>query len=254
MRLSSTQLPQNTQITSFWKFLKPFVSSRFWRLNAKTVQMKWLSKGWGQCSYTEYLRQYYCRDLNPYYEAIEDKWAAIRPLIVEMAELGPEEQVLDLCTGLGFQAAALAATDRHVVGIDYVYDRVQLAKQRQGVTLLHWAVADAAHLPLGEDAFDAITISLALHDMPILVIRAVLSEVRRVARRRVVIAEPRMPDHWLLREVYKSVLVLFDESLFIEEYLDANIEKLFQDASLRLVSRKSCVHKMLAVYACDVMR
>ena len=253
MSRSNTQLPANTQASSFWIFVRPFLSSRFWRLNAKTVQMKWLSKGWEHVPYTEYLRQYYCRDLNPYYETIEDKWAAIRPLMVEMAELAPEELVLDLCTGLGFQAAAVAATDHHVVGIDYVYDRVYLARQRLDVTRLHWAVADAAYLPLGKDAFDVITISLALHDMPIPAIQAVLGEVWRVARRRVVIAEPRMPDLWLLSKAYKSAAALFDESLFVEAYLETDIEKLLRQAALRLVSWQRCVHNTLAVYACDVM-
>lgn len=242
-----------TRVNRFLMVLRPFLSWRFWKLNAKTIQMKSSYARKKARPYTEHLQQYYRRDLNPYYEKIDDKWADIRQAVFEMAELSPGECVLDIGTGLGFQAAAIAARNHPTAGLDYVFDRVQLARQRQRIAGLHWIVGDAAQLPFAGNGFDVITISLALHDMPIDTIKMVLQEVRRVARRRVVIAEPRLPDRWLIRQLYRSIAILFDESVFIKDFLAADIELLMEPAFLRLVDRRNVLYNTLALYVCDLI-
>jgi SAM-dependent methyltransferase len=248
MRSSSS-----TSVSTFFKVLRPFLSLRFWKLNVKTIQMKLSYAGRPPRPYTEYLQQYYRRDLNPYYERIEDKWKGIRLAVFEMAELKPGECILDVGTGLGFQAAATAGRKHPTTGIDYVFDRLQLARQRHGNAGLQWIVADAGKLPFAENGFDVITISLALHDMPVDMIKVVLREVHRVARRRAVIAEPRLPDLWLIRQIYRSIAILFDESVFIKDFLAADIELFLDRASLRLTERRHFLYNTLAIYVCDVV-
>lgn len=245
-------MPSGSKISSFLQLARPFVSINFWRLNARTLQIKWTFRNHKNRLYTEYLQYYYSRNCNPYYETIEDKWRILRPLIIAMAALAPEERVLDLGTGIGFQASAFAEKGYQTLGIDLVLDRVTLAKERQGCLNLCWSVADATRLPLSDNSFDVVAVSLMLHDMPISALRSALTEIRRVARRRVVIAEPHLPKHWLFRIVYRSVIALLDESLYLHEYLDTNIEFIFKETGLHLVKREHCIKNTLAIYACDV--
>lgn len=206
----------------------------------------------GDQAYTEYLKYYYSRTLNPYYETIEDKWFVIRPVMLEMADLKKGDRVLDLGTGLGFQAAAFASGGHSTLGIDFVSDRLRLARERHSLSNLQWAVADATRLPFPENSFDVVAVSLALHDMPIPSLRIALSEIRRVARRRAVIAEPWLDGRSLLRPFYITIAALFDESMYVKEFLDADLPALFQQAALQLIHWKACAQNTLAVYACKV--
>ncbi len=235
-----------------WRFLRPFVSPGFWKLNLRTLQLKRSFRQRGDRAYTEYLKYYYSRTLNPYYETIEDKWFVIRPVMIEMADLKKGERVLDLGTGLGFQAAAFASAGYPTLGIDFVLDRIGLARGHHNLGNLQWAVADAARLPFPQNSFEVVAVSLALHDMPVSALRIALSEIRRVARRRAVIAEPRLDGHPLLRPFYRSIATLLDESIYMQEFLDADLPALFQEAGLHLSSWKACVQNTLAVYACEV--
>ncbi len=231
--------------------LRPFVSFRFWSLCLRTVQLKRMFQKRGASFYGEYLQTYYSRSVNPYYETIEDKWVAIRPVMIEMADLKIGERILDLGTGLGFQAAAFAACGYETLGVDFVPDRIHLARQRHSCTSLRWIVADATNLPFPDHSIDVVSVSLALHDMPVQVVRVALSEIRRVTKRRIVIAEPRLKHHSLLLPIYKSVACLLDESMYMKDFLDMDILGLFQEATLRLIGWKECFGNTLAVYACE---
>ena len=248
------QLASKINKNSFLRFLRPFVSARFWKLNIRTIQLKRSFRINGNHPYKDYLQYYYSREANPYYEGIEDKWYILRPLIIEMADPKPRERILDLGTGVGFQAIAFAEEGFETLGIDVVMDRIKLAKQRKGGANLSWLVADAVRLPLPSDSFDVVSVSLALHDMPISVLRVCFAEIQRVARRRVVIAEPRLPDHRLFSGLYRSAILFFDESIYLNEYLDANIESMLERAGLHLIKRQSCIQNTLVIYACDISK
>jgi len=89
--------------------LFPFLTLRFWRLVAQTIWIKWQSRGQGRGSYTDHLVRFYARSQNPCWEPIDDKWQRIRSLVVHMADLRPGEMVLDVATGVGYQAAAFSS-------------------------------------------------------------------------------------------------------------------------------------------------
>ncbi len=229
----------------------PFFSLPFYRLLAKTLHIKWMFFRRGGKKYSEYLTEYYSRANNPYWEVIEDKWAPVRSSMVELAELKPGETVLDLATGVGFQAAAFAARSHFTVGMDYIFDRTLLARKRHPQAILSWVVADASNLPFRENAFDVVAVSLALHDMPVPVMKHALGEIYRVARRRVVIVEPQAPGHPLLRLLYLGIAVVFDELIWIKDYLENDLQALLAEARLKLVVRQQCFHNILTLYSCD---
>jgi len=231
--------------------LFPFLTLRFWRLVAQTIWIKWQSRSQRQRTYTDHLVRFYARSQNPWWEPIDDKWQQIRPLVVHMADPRPGDTVLDVATGVGYQAAAFAAAGHRAVGIDYVLDRIRVATARHSNPRLSWAVADASHLPAREDAFDIVSISLALHDMPVAVIREALIEFHRVARRRVVVVEPCAPRNALLKHLYIWVAMLVDESMLIRDYLFCDLKALLKEARLNLVTWQRCFYGFLAVYVCE---
>ena len=231
--------------------LVPFLTLRFWRLLAQTIWIKWQSRGQVHRTYTDHLVQFYARSQNPWWEPIDDKWQQIRPLMVRMANPGPGDTVLDVATGVGYQAEAFAAGGCRAVGIDYVLDRVKVATASHSNPRLSWAVADASRLPVREDAFDIVSISLALHDMPVAVIREALKEFHRVARRCVVMVEPCAPENVFLKHLYIWVAMLVDESMLIRDYLFCDLEKLLEEARLNLVTWQRCFYGILAVYVCE---
>jgi SAM-dependent methyltransferase len=90
------------------------------------------------------------------------------PLLVEAADIGPRQRVLDVGCGTGGFARAVAeATEALVTGIDYSERFVDFARglpapERGSVT---WEVGDAESLPVAEGFFDRVLLSLVLHQV-----------------------------------------------------------------------------------------
>lgn len=228
----------------------PFFVPRFWVLVARTIWLKWTYRRNDQ-PYTNHLNEFYTRSRTPNVETYGDAYAGIRALVVEMADSVAGDRILDVATGGGYQAAAFARTGYQVVGADYVHDRALLAQEQHGRGNAQWGVADMTRLPFGDNAFDIVTISLALHDLPAEIHQQGLTELRRVARKRVVIVEPRAPGAWLARHFYAMVGELVDESLHFREFVLRDFDSALKEAGLEVVSRRRCYHGVLAIYVCQ---
>jgi ubiquinone/menaquinone biosynthesis C-methylase UbiE len=71
-------------------------------------------------------------------------------LVVDLADIGPSDNVLDLACGPGLVGCTLAKVARHVTGIDLTPAMIAQAQARQdaeGLTNLTWLVGDAVPLP-----------------------------------------------------------------------------------------------------------
>lgn len=119
----------------------------------------------------------------PYYDLV---CFVIKPLRYEAAKrllLPDGSRVLDLATGTGEQALALAKEGYDVTGIDLSQDMLKRAIQKCTPNLkLRFIHGDATQLPFASNSFDAVTISFALHDMPYEIRLMVLKEIRRVTK------------------------------------------------------------------------
>lgn len=94
-----------------------------------------------------------------------------RAQVVRMLSLHPQSRVLDLCTGTGDLALALA---RHlgpaseVVGLDFCEPMLLQGREkarRKGLNHITWLNADALHLPFADAQFDALTIAFGLRNL-----------------------------------------------------------------------------------------
>jgi ubiquinone/menaquinone biosynthesis C-methylase UbiE len=102
-------------------------------------------------------------------------------LLVALAEIGPEDRVLDVACGPGLVACALAKVAREVTGIDItpaMIEQAQARQKSQGLTNLTWLVGDATPLPFPNAAFSVVVTRFSFHHY--LEPRAALAEMMRV--------------------------------------------------------------------------
>jgi SAM-dependent methyltransferase len=112
--------------------------------------------------------------------------------IVEMAEAGPNDTVLDVGCGPGLLTCAFAHRARHVTGIDLtpkMLDEAGKLQREQGLKNVAWNEGDVPPLPYDDASFSIVSTRFAFHHFldPL----QVLKEMRRVCRRggRVVVAD-----------------------------------------------------------------
>jgi demethylmenaquinone methyltransferase / 2-methoxy-6-polyprenyl-1,4-benzoquinol methylase len=117
-----------------------------------------------------------------------------RERAVDLARVGPGSRALDVATGTGDLAIALAGRGAEVVGSDF--SEGMLARAREKSTAVRWEQANALALPYRDGEFDAATVGFGARNFSDL--SGGLGEMVRVVRPggRVVVLEittPRRP-------------------------------------------------------------
>ncbi len=103
--------------------------------------------------------------------------------LVRLASPSPRDRVLDVATGTGFTALALAPHCRRVVGVDFTPGMIREAaslRQSRGVSNVFFCLGDAEVLPYRDGVFDIVACRRAAHHFPDLPLA--LGEMARVAR------------------------------------------------------------------------
>jgi ubiquinone/menaquinone biosynthesis C-methylase UbiE len=104
-------------------------------------------------------------------------------LLINLAQVGPEDSVLDVACGPGLVACALAKVARHVTGLDLTPAMIEQAQARQrskSLGNLTWVIGDALPLPFPDRAFTVVVNRYSFHHF--LNPQAVLAEMLRVCR------------------------------------------------------------------------
>jgi SAM-dependent methyltransferase len=104
-------------------------------------------------------------------------------LLIDMAQVGPEDAVLDVACGPGLVACPLAEVARHVTGLDLTPAMIEQAQVRQrarGLRNLTWLVGDVVPLPFPDASFSVVVTRYSFHHF--LDPKAVLAEMVRVCR------------------------------------------------------------------------
>ncbi|HKW73106.1 MAG TPA: methyltransferase domain-containing protein [Candidatus Dormibacteraeota bacterium] len=132
-------------------------------------------------------------------------WARLQE-VVDLARPKPGDLVLDVATGTGNTAFALAPHVRRVIGLDLTREMLNEARRiaaERGIRNADWVIGDAAHLPFQDDTFDIYVVRAAPHHFPD--IDAFLAEAHRVLQqgRDAVFIDcaPPLPARDLLHEV-----------------------------------------------------
>src|SRR5207253_8133971 len=103
--------------------------------------------------------------------------------VVDLAQPQKSDLVLDVATGTGNTAFALAPHVRRVIGVDITREMLDEARRvaaERDIVNVDWAMGDAVRLPFQDETFDLYTVRAAPHhfsDIP-----AFLDEAFRVLR------------------------------------------------------------------------
>jgi ubiquinone/menaquinone biosynthesis C-methylase UbiE len=89
--------------------------------------------------------------------------------VLDLARPKPGDLALDVATGTGNTAFALAPHVRRVIGLDLTREMLDQARRIAGerdIKNADWVVGDAAHLPFEDETFDVYTVRAAPHHFP----------------------------------------------------------------------------------------
>ena len=138
----------------------------------------------------------------PFYDPIVRGMGFVRlwRTLAERARAEPGVPCLDVCTGTGGAALALAGADAGavVVAVDVADGMLRRAQRKARAAGLSTQVRlvrmDARQLAFRDASFPVVTCSMGIHEMSEPERSAVLAELRRVASDRVLVADYRVPS------------------------------------------------------------
>lgn len=95
--------------------------------------------------------------------------SALLQEVIDLAQPQKGDLALDVATGTGNTAFALAPHVRRVVGLDLtrpMLDEARRIAAEKGITNCDWVIGDAERLPFADQTFDAYTVRAAPHHFP----------------------------------------------------------------------------------------
>lgn len=158
--------------------------------------------------------------------------------VVERAKPQAHWRALDVATGTGHTAFALAPHVSHVTAVDLTPEMLAEARglqARNGLGNVSFEVADAHRLPFAADSFDLVTCRRAPHHFSD--VRRALAEMRRVLRPggRLVIDDRSVPEDDDVDEIMNRLDALHDES-HVRQYRPSEWRAMLEEAGFRVES------------------
>jgi ubiquinone/menaquinone biosynthesis C-methylase UbiE len=190
---------------------------------------------------------------------------AVRPLgfgrlwraVTESAASEAGSRCLDVCTGTGGVAVALARRGSRVVGFDLSSGMLRHARRKAraaGVAeRAHWVRMDARRIALRDDSFPVVVCAMSLHEMAEEERGEVLGEIRRVASDKVVVADYRAPTAGWQRVLF-WFFKLFErlESEDFDGFMSTDLREPLEGAGLVVEPpRDSALYR---IWSCRVSR
>ena len=151
--------------------------------------------------------------------------------VVALCAPQPQWAALDIATGTGHTAFALAPHVASVIGVDLTPEMLAEAERlrtQRSITNVEFRTADVHHLPFNDASFDLITCRRAAHHFSD-VTRA-LREMKRVLRRagRVVIDDRSVPENDFVDACMNQLDRLHDES-HVRQYRPSEWRRMLAD-------------------------
>lgn len=166
-------------------------------------------------------------------------------LVNELAKREHVDLALDVATGAGHTALAIAKHSRQVIATDLSFEMLEVARslsREQRVHNIHVLEADAEALSFRSDCFDLVTCRIAPHHFP----RPDLfvGEVRRVLKNggRFILVDTWVPDETAVKDFTNQIQTLRDpthlKSLCTTEWM-----AILQGAHLQLMSLETWIRE-----------
>ena len=108
----------------------------------------------------------FTRQAAPFAEMHARDDSEIHRLLIETADIGPVDEVLDVACGPGLVACEVAKVARHITGVDLTRAMIEQAEARQkslGLDNLTWAVGDAQPLAVPDAVFSRVITRYTFH-------------------------------------------------------------------------------------------
>jgi len=158
----------------------------------------------------------------------------VRSKVVDFINVKNSSKILDIATGTGKQAFAFAKKGYNVIGIDLSEDMLKIADKKNKYGNLRFEVADAAELPFKAEYFDVTCISFALHDMPLLIRKKVITEMVRVTKARgtIVVVDYALPKNKISRWLVYHFVRLY-ESKYYSDFVKSDIQALLIESGVK---------------------
>lgn len=150
-----------------------------------------------------------------------------------------DQRVLDVCTGTGEIAIRLSRQRAKVTAVDVTPSMLEKAKKKDSASEISFLQADARQLPFADKSFDQSVVSLALHDMPRPVRLAVLQEMSRVTKQRIVISDYDFSRNSLFQRVLRWGIRWFETSYFVR-FSEEGVLPLIEEAKIGTPQVKYC--------------
>jgi ubiquinone/menaquinone biosynthesis methyltransferase len=140
--------------------------------------------------------------------------------LVAMADVKRGERALDLASGTGDIAFAVAARGAKAIGLDITHRMLQLAHLRQGyggrarsAAHVEFITGDMTSLPFISASFDLVTTGYGLRNVPDL--NAAIDEIARVLKPggRLLSLDFNRPENGIVRAAYLSYLTVVGATL-----------------------------------------
>ena len=166
--------------------------------------------------------------------------------LIAQAAVQPGERALDLATGTGDLAYALAAKGAVVAGLDVTHRMLQLAQAKQtgeGTPRVTWTTGDMAALPFPPGAFTIVTTSYGLRNVPDL--DQAIAEIVRVLAPggRFLSLDFNRPENTLVRAAYLAYLTIVGSTLGLILHRDPDTYR-YIPASIRQYPGADAVARM----------
>jgi ubiquinone/menaquinone biosynthesis C-methylase UbiE len=129
------------------------------------------------------VQDYFSRTAESYVASFSHRMGDDLQRLIELGEWNPQLQALDIATGGGHTALAIAPYVAQVAVTDLTPRMLEKARDyilAQGITNASFQVADAEQLPFAPATFDRVTCRIAPHHFPD--IRRFMQEVARVLK------------------------------------------------------------------------
>jgi ubiquinone/menaquinone biosynthesis C-methylase UbiE len=153
--------------------------------------------------------------------------------VIDLTRPGPGDLVVDVATGTGHTAFALAPHVRRVIGLDLTREMLDEARRmavERNIVNTDWVIGDAAKLPFPDDTFDIYVVRAAPHHFPD--VDAFLREAHRVLKpdreAAFIDCAPPVPARDILHEVEVRRDPSHVMSLTLEEWVGRLLEAGFE--------------------------